>query len=236
MVSNLFILFDPESNEVLEGPSTLPANLIDLSMEELNAINWYLALQYEYDIDGDFDPNVFNVETITYTLITEPFPAIRQYVTTSKKDLDVVRRYIVFKLTEYRDGIFNKGFVYGTYWFDSDVQSRLNWTAAVTSMLGIAFIHGLTIQTLAGLPGYQNWTRKDNEEAEFTHAEVLDCGLKLGGWASSCYSYCRRLKNQVLRSNDFDEIWAMWTNNELSDWPNCDLGGSLSLAQPPVAP
>lgn len=232
MNSDLFVLFDILNDNVLEGPRLLPSNLIHATMGELNSLGWYLALPIEYDIGNYFDENAFNRTSLDFIYTDTPYPAIRRYVTTSPRNIDVVKQYVVLKLTEYRNWLFDQGFIYGGYLFDADELARLNWTASVASMTTLGYMHNVPYANLDSVLPTQEWTRRDNLEAAFKPTEIITCGLKLGNWASDCFKYCRARKTTALNAETFEDVWAIWTSNDISLWPNRNLGGVLALPQP----
>lgn len=232
MSTDLYVLFDVANDKVLDGPRVLPSNLIDLSIQELNDIHWYLVLPYEYDIGADYDPNAFKGIAVDYIYVEEPYKAIRRFVTTEPKDLDAVKAYVRLKITEFRNQLFDSGFLYSGVLFDSDVESRLNWTAAAATVLIDAYLHDIPSEQLKLITHGEAWTRRDNKTALFTPYEILTCGRALGAWAAACYKYCRQLKDLVLIAEDFETAWGYWVNNDISNWPNPDLGGEFLLPQP----
>lgn len=230
-MTDLFIRFDIENDQILEGPMLLPGKLVALDMATLNSLGWYLALPLEYDIGNTFDENVHQRTSQDFIYTDTPYPAIRRYITTAPRAIEEVRNYIICKLTEFRNNLFNTGFTYGGYVFDADDDARLNWTAAVTSVTALAFMNGLSHSQIdAALPNH-SWTKRDNTEAILTSTEILHCGVLLGKWASDCIKYCRTKKNQALEEENFELLWEIWTTNDISLWPSSDLGGTLTLSQ-----
>lgn len=232
MTTDLFIKYDVATSTVLAGPCTLSGALLGMSPEELNAEQWFLVLPQEYDVGAEYDANVFVAKNITYIYTSTPYPAVRKMVTTQPRPIQDVKRYVVLRLTEFRNMLFDSGFIYGGVEFDANSEARGNWTAANAAVTSTAYLMQVTPTQLDSLPGYETWTRKDNNESYFKRTEILDCSLKLAAWAANCYRYCRQRKTDVILATTFQEVWDIWKNNSIDDWPNRNLGGQLTLPQP----
>ena len=223
--------YDPESGSVTNGPTELPPELIELDLPALALLNWYPAQELSYDIGELYNINAYDIVDGPFCTFDADTQSIKRLVICAEKPLIDVQTYVTQQLTEYRNNLFDAGFIFGGVEFDSDKDSRLNWTAAVTSVHVAAYMNALPFSSIDLLP-VQNWTRKDNRTALFAPSELITCGLALGQWASDCFQYCRELKTEVINADTFAEVWGAWLDNDLSDWPSNDFGGALSLEQP----
>jgi len=222
----LYIIWDSENSTVV-GDSfelTVDQSLLDVDVRITQNIYPYVIT-----LPDGYNANMHDHSPMIYTLANGIVTATFTYV---YKSLSEVQTYITSLFTDYRDNLFLSGFYYGGAHFQSDKDSRDNWTAAVTMIATTATINGITVDQLSALPGYQEWTKYDNTTAYFKRAELVQCGLALGAWSSSVIRLCRLKKNLVLAATTPDDAWKVWTSNVLTDWPNNDFGKTFELTQP----
>ena len=79
-------------------------------------------------------------------------------------------------INNYRDNVLNAGYTWNSHIYDSDLNSRLNLTAAVAG-LGI----GMT------LPDTFTWRTQDNQNIPMTQTDLSTFALSMLAWAETIY-------------------------------------------------
>lgn len=219
----LYSLWNPELNKVEFGPTDqLPVEHASKTIEELNAINWYITecrnetvehhIQY-YDVTG-MSPQL---DEQSKTVFIECQMQL--------KPIEELRDTKIMDINDMRDRMLQDGFIFGGLKFDSDESARNNISGAV-STVNASYILSEQDPTITPLTDGIPWTLYDNTTVLLTPLEILDLGLRVGAWTSNIYIAGRNHKNAILSATTAAEIINYDYENSL--WPPTDVGGIIT--------
>lgn len=235
-IDELYVCWNKQNNCITQGPKQLSNELSGYTHLELRSLGWYRAVVV-YDRE-DYNVHVHDIVSSTCSLDeTQEEHVVVKNVITTFRSLSEVQSYVNTKLTAFRDiYILRLGFIYDGILFDSDEEAKMNWSAYISALNANFWLNGVSAAQVAFDPTEHEWTSYNNSTVFFLSLEIIQCGLYFMQWASSCYIYCRTLKNSVLVCTNPSDAWDIYKANNDYLWPSRDLGGTLTLKYKTIPP
>jgi hypothetical protein len=207
-----YILTNSERT-IIWGPAELPAEWITgsdptipstFSYETKTPLKWYGWT--EVNADYDEATQTRSSPSLSFNDTTKTCTAT---YTLSDIDIDVIKIKKLEQINFIRENIFNTGYTWNGYTFDSNDSGRANLTSAA---LG-AVIMGKAADNTAP---FTSWRTMDNQDVPLTGAQLVTFGLTMLNWYSSVMAYSWAKKDSINNCATADAIRAIDLN---SGWP-----------------
>lgn len=224
-MSQKYVLVNKDNNKIKIGPTALPTtwrdpetnfayDLTTLTDAQLLELNWKPYISTGPTEIGTYDSHISTSISFTSTTVN----ATNTIVSFNLEDTQEVK---LREIDSKRDSMINEGVYFGGIEFDSDELAQKNIDGAVSSV---------TIRQSMGIPVDPiPWTTVDNSMIPLEGTEIVQFGLNLAEFVSTCYQTGRIHKNEILNKTTVADVINY---DHLTSWPSNNLGGTISYLQP----